>query len=75
MQRRTITSPKMDASVLSAMRQLPCGVPQPTQAYASGTGVDNSVASLKEGLELPLGRYFSLGDCSSCPFSCPLNER
>jgi hypothetical protein len=25
-------------------------------------------ASLKKGLEFLLGRYFSRGDCSSCPF-------
>ena len=32
-------------------------------------------ASLKKGLEFLLGRYFSPSDCSSCPFSCPLDEQ
>jgi len=32
-------------------------------------------ASLKKGLEFLLGWYFSPGDCSSCPRSCPLDEQ
>ena len=32
-------------------------------------------ASLKKGLEFLLGRYFSSGDCSSCPFSCQRDEQ
>ena len=30
-------------------------------------------ARLQKGLEFLLGRYFSPGDCSSCP--CPLDEQ
>ena len=32
-------------------------------------------ARLRKGLEFLLGRYFSPGDCSSRPFSCPLGEQ
>ncbi len=32
-------------------------------------------ASLKKGLEFLLGRYFSPGDCSSCSFSCSIDEQ
>jgi hypothetical protein len=32
-------------------------------------------ARLQKGLEFLLGWYFSPGDCSSCPRSCPLDEQ
>ena len=32
-------------------------------------------ASLKKGLEVLLGRYFSPGGCGSCPVSCPLDQQ
>jgi hypothetical protein len=32
-------------------------------------------ASLKKGLAFMLGRYFSPGDCRSCPFSCQGDEQ
>ena len=32
-------------------------------------------ASLKKGLEVLLGRYFSPGGCGSFPVSCPLDQQ
>jgi len=50
-------------------------VASPTRNQIRNVRLIEENASLKKGLEFLLGRYFSPGDCSSCPLSCPLVEQ